>query len=216
MPSSLVPAIHFSQETRVKNSRFIADIGPAFNVEQAREFIDQISQKFPDATHHVPAYIIGSGSSTIEHSNDDGEPSGTAGRPALSVLKGSGLGDTVLVITRYFGGTKLGTGGLVRAYSDAARQVVERVPKAEKITAHRVHIDLPYHLYDQIQRLIVQFQGIEIQEIFAEQVTISVSIPASNFDQFNNNLLELSSGDVAARILVEDQTALIPKTITKS
>jgi uncharacterized YigZ family protein len=133
-----IPAQQTRTEIDVLNSRFIATIAPAFSVEQARLFIAGIKVEFSDATHNVPAYVIGHGSSVIAHCHDDGEPSGTAGRPALAVLSGSGLGDAVVVVTRYFGGTKLGTGGLVRAYRDAVRAVLEVVPlRREGPGSHR-------------------------------------------------------------------------------
>src|ERR671921_1142335 len=92
-----------------------------------------IRAEMPDAAHHVYAYIVGHGATTTLGMSDDGEPSGTAGRPVMAVLKGSGLGDVALVITRYFGGTLLGTGGLVRAYGDAAKAVLAILPRTEKI-----------------------------------------------------------------------------------
>ncbi len=93
----LVPAREARTELKVVNSRFIASAAPAFSVEEAKVFIARVRKEFSDASHNVPAYIIGHGSSTISHCNDDGEPSGTAGRPALAVLQGSGLGDIVVV-----------------------------------------------------------------------------------------------------------------------
>jgi uncharacterized YigZ family protein len=127
-----IPARAARVEIGVVNSRFIASAGPAFSVEEAREFIARVKAEFPDASHHVPVYLVGYGASVTAHCSDAGEPSGTAGRPALAVLQGSGLGDVVVVVTRYFGGTKLGTGGLVRAYSDAVRSVLEVLPRAER------------------------------------------------------------------------------------
>ncbi len=120
-----IPAKTVRVETRVVNSRFIATIGQAQTVEEARAFIDALRQEFADATHNVYAFRVGYGASVTEGMSDDGEPSGTAGRPALAVLRGADLGDVVLVITRYFGGTKLGTGGLVRAYTHSAQEALE-------------------------------------------------------------------------------------------
>ncbi|MBT7818395.1 MAG: YigZ family protein, partial [Chloroflexi bacterium] len=134
MVDRIIPAKQVETEIRVSNSRFISNAAPVFSVEEAKQFIAQIKEKYGDANHNVPVFIIGHGASITAHSSDDGEPSGTAGRPALSVLQGSGFGDIVVVITRYFGGTKLGTGGLVRAYSDSMRAVLEKMPKAEKVS----------------------------------------------------------------------------------
>ncbi len=102
----LVPLAPVETEIRVVNSRFIASLSPANSVEEAREFVAETKKRFPDATHHVPAFVIGHGQSIITHCTDDGEPSGTAGRPALAVLQGSGLGNVVVVVTRYFGGAR--------------------------------------------------------------------------------------------------------------
>ncbi len=124
----LIPARRIETEFIDRNSRFITNAGPVFSVSDAQGFINWVKNKYPDASHHVPAYIIGHGNAILVHCSDDGEPSGTAGRPALAVLQGSGLGDIAVVITRYFGGTKLGTGGLVRAYSDSVRQVLNELP----------------------------------------------------------------------------------------
>jgi uncharacterized YigZ family protein len=125
----IVPGGEARVEQRAGNSRFIATAGPAFTVDEARTFIARIRAEFADATHNVPAYVIGHGQTTVAHCHDDGEPAGTAGRPILAVLQGSGLGDGVVVVTRYFGGTKLGTGGLVRAYGDAAKAALAALPR---------------------------------------------------------------------------------------
>ncbi len=203
-----VPASQYSLESRVANSRFIATIAPAFSVEEAKEFILEINKKYPDATHNVPVYIIGHGSSVVAHSSDNGEPPGTAGRPALSVLRGSGLGDTVLVITRYFGGTKLGTGGLVKAYSDAVRDVIETVPKAEKILVHYVSIQCPYNLYEIIARIINQHKGEITENSFTDLVTLTFTLPVNSYKKFQHAINEVTSGRILPEITVSHQVAL--------
>ncbi|MFM8369105.1 MAG: YigZ family protein, partial [Chloroflexota bacterium] len=114
----LVPLTEIRREQMVVNSRFIATLAPAFSIDEARAFMKRIREEFADASHNVPVYIIGGGNTVTEYFSDDGEPSGTSGKPALTVLRGSGLGDAVLVVTRYFGGTLLGTGGVVKAYTE--------------------------------------------------------------------------------------------------
>ncbi len=210
MDNYYVPASLLSLESRVVNSKFIATISPAFSVDEAKNFINNINQQYADATHNVPAYIIGHGSSLISHSSDNGEPSGTAGRPALSVLKGSGLGDTVLVITRYFGGTKLGTGGLVKAYGDSAREIIAAVPKAVKTLVHIASLDCPYPLYEQINRTIRNFQGEIKSENFTEKVTLIYSIPVKSSEIFLNAISELSNGQIHPEIIKSDQISLVP------
>ena len=138
-----IPAEETRTEIQVLNSRFIATAAPVLSVDEAKAFVARIRQEFADASHNVPAYLVGYGASVVAHCTDDGEPSGTAGRPALAVLRGSGLGDVAVVVTRYFGGTKLGTGGLVRAYSDAVRAVLEVLPRAEKVPTHTVLVAAP-------------------------------------------------------------------------
>lgn len=210
MAGYVIPARYQTIEIRVANSRFIAAIKPAFNVAQARNFLSEIRSTYPDASHHVPAYVIGHGSSVISHTSDDGEPPGTAGRPALSVLHGSGLGDAALVITRYFGGTKLGTGGLVKAYSAAARKVISAAPKAKRVPVHSGKLVMPYNLYEQMHRLISSHQGLITDEEFTDQVTLTVSVPSDRLAQFKNQLQELSSGSIAMKIKEGERLAIIP------
>jgi uncharacterized YigZ family protein len=178
-------------------------------VEVARGVIHQVRQEFADATHNVPAYIVGFGSSVITHCNDDGEPSGTAGRPALAVLTGSGLGDAAVVITRYFGGTKLGTGGLVRAYSDAVRAVLEVTPRAERIPTHTVMLVAPYNWFERLRLLIMAHGGAMIDQDFAGDVTVTATFPVTRFDAFRAALQEGSHGSLDAEI-IETGLAIVP------
>jgi len=185
----------------VLNSRFIATAAPVFSVDEAKEFINRIRSEFPDATHHVPAYIIGHGASTITHCNDDGEPSGTAGRPILAVLSGSGLGDIAVVVARYFGGTKLGTGGLVRAYSDAARRVLSVLPRAERILTHTVMVAIPYAWFERLRLIIASHGGQVTDQDFAADVTVTARFAVEHFSAFQQALTEASHGDLHAEII---------------
>ena len=209
MRSPVVPSRAARCEISVVNSRFIADAAPAFRVEEARDFITRIKRELPDATHHVPAYVIGHGTSVVAHCHDDGEPSGTAGRPVLAVLQGSGLGDIVLVVTRYFGGTKLGTGGLVRAYGDAARAVLDVLPRAVKFLAHTLSVSVPYALFERSRLVISAHCGQLISTKFGECVTILVQFPIEQVPVFESALRELSAG-TARMELVDTQTAFMP------
>ncbi len=209
MPPYLVPAQQIRQELTISNSRFISTIAPAFSVDEARSFIQRIKAEFPDATHHVPLYIIGHGHSEIAHCSDAGEPSGTAGRPALAVLRGSGLGDAVVVVTRYFGGTKLGTGGLVRAYSQAVRLVVDAVPRAEKVLTHTVMLVFPYTYLERIRLLVAAHVGQVLDEEFAEDVTLTARLKVDKLPLFQSALSDLTRGTVQAEIR-ETQEVLMP------
>jgi uncharacterized YigZ family protein len=179
-----IPAATVRTELRVKNSRFIATVGYADSIEAARTFIDAIRAEFPDATHHVYAYAIGYGASVTEGLTDDGEPSGTAGRPTLAVLRGADLGDVVLVTTRYFGGTKLGTGGLVRAYSDAAKIVLEALPLTELVERQRIRLTMPYTMYERARQMVTDADGQIEEETFAAEVTVAASLPIESLSPF--------------------------------
>jgi uncharacterized YigZ family protein len=203
-----IPAAERRIENSVLNSRFIAAVAPVFSVEEARRFISRIKTEYPDATHHVPAYIIGYGSSVISHCSDDGEPSGTAGRPALAVLSGSGFGDIAVVITRYFGGTKLGTGGLVRAYSDAVRQVLSGLPRAEKVPTHTILVAAPYAWYERLQTLIRNHSGKVLEQDLAADVTLTAQLPVETFEAFQTALTDASHGSLQAVIISTEETIL--------
>lgn len=137
----------------------------------------------------------------ISHCSDDGEPSGTAGRPALAVLTGSGLGDVALVVTRYFGGIKLGIGGLVRAYSDAVREVLAITPHAEKVLTHTVMIALPYNWFDRLRLLVTVHHGNLIDQEFGADVIITARFPVETFPAFQYALSEASHASLAAEVI---------------
>lgn len=196
-----IPARQVRAEIEVQRSRFIATLAPAFTVEEARIIISRVRAEFSDATHNVPAFIIGHGDSMISHCSDDGEPSGTAGRPALAVLAGSGLGDVALVVTRYFGGTKLGIGGLVRAYSDAVREVLAVTPHAEKVLTHTVMIVLPYSWFERLRLLVVSHHGNLVDQEFGADVTITAHFPVEAYPAFQEALSEASHATLVAEII---------------
>ena len=203
-----VPAKEIRRELIIGGSRFIATLAPVFSVEEAKAFIAQIRDEFSDATHNVPAYLVGGGNSVTAHASDDSEPSGTAGRPALAVLHGSGLGDVAVVVTRYFGGRKLGTGGLVRAYTQATQAVVSDVPRAQKVMAHTVLLAAPYPLLERIRLLAASEQGTILEENFAADVTMVLCFPVEKLANFENQLRELSSGKLKIEI-VETNEVLV-------
>lgn len=192
----LIPLEEVENEILVVNSRFIASLAPAKSVEEAREYIAEIKRRYPDATHNVPAFVIGHGKSLITHCSDDGEPSGTSGRPALAVLQGSGLGNVVVVVTRYFGGTKLGTGGLVKAYGDAVREILPLVKLAELVETVTLAFTIPYNLYELCVRLIESNDGIVLDKVFAVEVDLLVQFKVENEESFKTDLVELCKGQV--------------------
>jgi uncharacterized YigZ family protein len=181
-------------------------------VDEAKALIARVKSEFSDATHNVPAYVIGHGNSIIAHCHDDGEPSGTAGRPALAVLRGSGLGDVAVVVTRYFGGTKLGTGGLVRAYGDAVRSVLAGLPRALKVATHTVVMAVPYPYFERAQRLVAAHAGQVIGQDFSTEVTLTARFAVERLAAFQGALRQMSNGALRADIIETNPVTIIPIT----
>lgn len=205
-----IPAAEARVETRAGNSRFITTIGPAFSVEEARAFIGRVRAEFADATHNVPAFVVGHGQSTVSHCHDDGEPSGTAGRPMLAVLQGSGLGDVAAVVTRYFGGTKLGTGGLVRAYGDAVREALAALPRAEKVATVTAMAEVTYPLLERARQAVEAYGGVMLEESFAAGITLMARFRAEHFAGFADTLRELSHGATEAVVVETNEATIMP------
>jgi uncharacterized YigZ family protein len=201
MKDYFIPLYEVRREQVVVNSRFIATLAPVFSTDEARAFIARMKKEFADASHNVPAYIIGGGNTVTEYFSDDGEPSGTSGRPALTVLRGSGLGDVAVVVTRYFGGTLLGTGGLVKAYTESTQLVVNAVGRGRRVPVHIVMAAIPYNLLERVRLLTKRNQGEVIGEDFAADITMTLQFPIESFDSFQNDLREISSGKLQAEII---------------
>lgn len=185
----------------VNNSRFIGTIGHADTVDKAKAFIQAVRDEMPDATHHVYAFIVGFGASVTEGMSDDGEPSGTSGPPSLAVLRGSGIGDIVLVTTRYFGGKKLGTGGLVHAYGQTAKDAVAALETELKVERMTIGIEISYSLYDRVKLLLPDYEVIVDDEDFAGEITMIMRLPVEQLDPLSDALRELSAGQVEPMIL---------------
>src|SRR5215218_8245898 len=149
-----IPADVYRARDEIDRSRFITTIAPAPTVEAAEAFIRSMRDEFPDATHNCWAYVVGPpGSTTRVGMSDDGEPHGTAGRPMLTALLHGGVGDVVAVVTRYFGGTLLGKGGLVRAYTGCVQQALEHLPTTERVRKVRIAIEIEYASVDGVRRM---------------------------------------------------------------
>ena len=189
---------HFQTELVIKHSRFIAEVFPVENQAAARELLKEQKQKYFDSTHVVHAFVIGKNAEVLGMS-DDGEPSGTAGRPVLDVLKGSGCTNILLTVTRYFGGTLLGTGGLVKAYSDSAKAVLDITKFEPLIEKSNFKLSLNYDMYEKVKYHFNHYHIDSLQEDFTEKITISGVIFADEFNSFKKEIEDLSN----ARILVE-------------
>lgn len=197
MSSYPVPRRRVRVEHRQSNSRFIATLDRASTVEEARELLREVRGEMPDASHHVHAMKIGHGSSVIEGTSDDGEPAGTSGPPMLAILRGADIGDTMLVVTRYFGGTKLGTGGLVQAYGDAARLALEAVETELKVDRVPIMFSIPYTYYDRVKLLLAEGDAVVESEDFSDIVSVNALFPEAGLGAFEEQLRELTAGETA-------------------
>ena len=201
-----IPLAEIHREHIVVNSRFIATLAPIFSVEEARRFIARIKKEFADASHNVPAYIIGGGNTVTEFCSDDGEPAGTSGKPALAVLRGSGLGDVAVVVTRYFGGTLLGTGGLVKAYTESTQLVVNAVERGRRVEVHMALLAIPYNLLERVRLMVTRNHGEVVSEDFGGDITMTLQFPVELFGGFQKELQELSAGKLKAEVIESKET----------
>ena len=182
-------------EFMVKNSRFIAEAFPVSSPEEAKELWHSQKIRHANGGHIVYAFITGP-QGNIMGCSDDGEPSGTAGQPMLAVLKGSNLTNVIITAARWFGGTKLGTGGLVRAYSDCAKAALEHAECMELVIEETFSITFNYNLYDRIKRLLDEAEFNMISENFAEKITVSGKIRKENADKLRQDLLDTAGGNL--------------------
>ena len=196
LPSYQVPAKECRIEQEVKRSKFLSFAAPAVSRKEAEDFIRTLRQQHPHANHVCWAYIAGAPNTTIRSMSDDGEPSGTAGMPMLKVLEYSGYGDIVVVVVRYFGGTKLGTGGLQRAYSDAVALVLTDLPMKLKVTRTTLQLTYDYTHDGSISRLIKRYDVEDIDSNYAQQVTLSIEIASSELSTFKTELTNITAGNV--------------------
>lgn len=190
---------HFEYEDR--KSVFIGMAMPVSSEAEAIAFIESVKKRYPDARHHVYAYVLRE-NSTMRFT-DDREPQGTAGMPVLDVIRKNGCTDVVIVVTRYFGGTLLGTGGLVRAYTSAAIGALENAEIIRYDIYSSAEFEISYSDYGKISTLLSEV-GFRISEtLFEENVKISGSILKSNLENLNEKLTEITSGRVSIKILGE-------------
>lgn len=193
--SYLVPADSVCIEQEVKRSRFIARLGRANNREAAQAFIHAARSADSGANHHCWAFIAGNPvDGSVLGQSDDGEPSGTAGRPILSALQYSGLGEVVAVVSRYFGGIKLGTGGLVRAYSGAVQQALNEVPREPFIERVECSIHLPFAFESAVRRLLEELQQEVAAADYSNAVTLTVIAPTDRIGELDARLRDCCHG----------------------
>ncbi len=167
----------------VQGSRFIGTLAPASSEKAAQEWLAGLKSEFPDATHHACAYRLGFGSTVIERSDDDGEPAGSAGAPMLQVLRGRNISDAIVAGTRYFGGTKLGLGGLTRAYRDCARLSLEEAVLKKKEPLDLLSLKFNYEDLGQVTRLVESLEGRIVEAGYSDFVDLQVKLPARQAQQ---------------------------------
>ena len=181
-------------EIVVKKSRFIAIARICNSIPEVKPLVDQTRALHPGANHVVHAAVIGNQFSF----SDDREPKNTAGRPAFEVLKGSGISNICILIVRYFGGTLLGTGGLVKAYGDAVKAVLDGIVTEEYVEKTDFSLTVPYDLYETVKRVLASVNAAVTKEDFASEITISGQVPLSSSENLQSSLSEISNGKIKA------------------
>jgi uncharacterized YigZ family protein len=194
-------------EIVVKRSKFIATASPVAAEEDAQGFVDEVRREFWDATHNVYAFVVGE-HNEVARSSDDGEPSGTAGRPVLEVIRREDVHYCAVVVTRYFGGTLLGAGGLIRAYSAAAREGLYAAGIARAQPMCEVRFVIEYPMLGKVQNQLAE-TGVETVDVdYAERVTMRVMVPSDALDLFAKTMTELLSGAFEPQV-GEERLALV-------
>ncbi|MCR5563698.1 MAG: YigZ family protein [Desulfovibrio sp.] len=199
MSEDRVPALdaahpHTTEHT-VRRSRFLAQCARASSLEEGRAFVESIRMKFPDATHHCWACVAGKAGDTGQIGfSDDGEPHGTAGRPMLQVLLHSGIGEICTVVTRWFGGVKLGTGGLVRAYQDAVRRNLENLPTEENQARASLKLSCAYVHFEGVQHALGHFGASVLSSEYGSGISMFLSVPETQVEPFRRTVCDLTRG----------------------
>ncbi len=195
-----IPAATCRTEETILRSRFITTVAHADSVEAARAFIAGISEEFSDTNHNCWAYVVGPpGDTSRVGLSDAGEPHGTAGRPMLNVLLGSGIGDVVAVVSRYFGGTKLGKGGLVRAYSSGVKAAMEALERREFVQRVKLRVTVAYADVSTLKHSLPQFEAEVTGQDYGTHVTLVIVLPEEHAESFTEAL----AGMTGARAAVE-------------
>ncbi|OBU09757.1 IMPACT family protein [Morganella psychrotolerans] len=195
MKSYLIPAepVMFTEE--IKKSRFITLLQHTDGVDDAKQFIQSVKDEYPDARHHCWAFVAGRPDDSQKLGfSDDGEPTGTAGKPIIAQLLGSEIGEITAVVVRYFGGIKLGTGGLVRAYGNGVQQSLKLLITKIKVPQVLCEVTCDYSFINQIELLVRQVEGTVINSDFGADVTLRISIPATLLSEVGDKLRDLSRG----------------------
>jgi len=197
MPNYKIPAQSTEFKEVIRNSQFITRVHCVDTPEKAKAFIKQMKLSYSDATHHCWAYIIGDPqATTLIGCSDDGEPSGTAGKPMSNVLQYAAIGDLVAVCIRYYGGTKLGTGGLTRAYAGGIKQALESLPLKQKIDYRQLNFNLDYSQLKDCEHLLKNYQTENLQLSYQTQINLCVAIASEDLKAFKTAMQNKFKGQI--------------------
>ena len=206
VPASTAAEPHCT-ELVIRRSRFLALCAHTPGPAAARAFVEETRRRHADSTHNCWAYAAGAPGHTAQiGSSDDGEPHGTAGRPMLQVVLHSGVGELCVVVSRWFGGVKLGTGGLVRAYQDSVRENLASLPLVERVPQVRLAVTVEYAHVDALRRLLPGFEALVVDENYEAEAHFILLLPEENLERFKPALAGLSNGSACCR-LVENEDA---------
>lgn len=194
IPGSSASSPH-SSTLLVRKSKFLTQSCQCASGVEARDFVASVKASFPDATHNCWAYVAGTpGDTAAIGSSDDGEPHGTAGRPMLQVLLHSGIGEICAVVTRWFGGIKLGTGGLARAYQDSVAENIKTLPLVQKVDSQICALTLDYAFLDALHRLLPRFDIVVEEENYLEKTSFRLAVPKDKMAEFRSAAAGISNG----------------------
>ena len=185
----IIPEKSATYEEKIKRSVFIANLEICNDENEARNFLARIISKHRDATHNCRAYII----NEVEYSSDDGEPSGTAGKPILNAIKKSGLVNLMIIVTRYFGGVKLGTRGLIDAYGGVSEKVLELCGRVEKVLTKKIKISLEYNSMGIVTKILNSYGALNISWEYGAAVNVNADLPVNFFENILHELEELKA-----------------------
>ena len=194
-------------EIVIRRSRFFAQCAHTPNPATARAFVDQIRRQHADATHNCWAYAAGAPGDTAQiGSSDDGEPHGTAGRPMLQIVLHSGIGELCVVVSRWFGGVKLGTGGLVRAYQDSVRESLASLPVRQRVPECSLQLALGYAHVDALRRMLPTFEARLENEEYLADARLQLRLPLEHVEAFTVALAGISNGAAQCSVLKVEST----------
>ncbi|PSW61189.1 YigZ family protein [Photobacterium leiognathi subsp. mandapamensis] len=195
----LVPTADVIFEEEIKKSRFITYLAHTPNIEAAKQFVLQIKERHHDARHNCWAFVAGRPTDSMKWGfSDDGEPSGTAGKPILAQLTGSGVGEITAVVTRYYGGIRLGTGGLVKAYGGGVQQALTRLETKQKVITSELQLSCEYNQVSLVESLLSEYNGTQLHADYGNQVTMQIELDSRIVDEFCAKLTNRSGGRIVA------------------